>query len=188
LNSKTIALWLISVVCVSAQAQDGSGGDDDPIEGAASLGYLATSGNTDSTNLSASFNLVYSGTVWSHEFDVSTVSAETDGVTTAEAHTAGYTGRRAFGERSYLFTALNWQKDRFSAYDQQVSETMGYGRRFISTDAHELNAEFGVGARQADLRDLTSEDEGIWRTRVSSRFLSCGQGFSGTSRSCSATA
>jgi putative salt-induced outer membrane protein len=137
--------------------------DNDPIVGKASLGYLSTSGNTDSTNANAAFNLVWTQTLWSHEFDLSAIKADNSGVTTAEAYTAAYTARRGFGEKSYLFAALDWQSDKFSAFDSQKSETVGYGRHVIAAERHALDIEIGAGARQAELRGGTDENESIVR-------------------------
>jgi putative salt-induced outer membrane protein len=158
---------LLAVVALTGNlcAQE-STEDEDPIEGKASLGYLATSGNTESTNANAAFNLIWNKALWSHEFNLSAVAADTSGVTTAEAYTAGYTARRDLSEQGYLFTALDWQHDRFSGYDEQVSETAGYGRRLIATDRHELNAEVGIGARQATLRDGFKDDDAIVRGAI----------------------
>ncbi len=128
------------------------------------LGYLATSGNTESTNANGSFGLLYALMRWSHDFKVTAVAATTDEATTAEAYSAAYQARRSFGEsKSYLFTSLNWGKDRFSAYEEELSETVGYGRRLAERGAHTLSGEVGFGARQADLIDGTEEDEGIVR-------------------------
>ncbi len=57
-------------------------------------------------------------------------SASTDELRTAEAYAAKYKGKRPFDDsKSYLFTALDWSHDRFSAYEEQLSESAGYGRR-----------------------------------------------------------
>lgn len=143
-------------------AQDQSG-DQDPIEGAASFGYLSTSGNTDSTNVNAAFSLTYHRPIWDHDFALSAVRADNAGATTAEAYTANYSARRDFGDKSYLVAGLAWQQDKFSSYDSQTSETIGYGRHLIMNESHVLNGELGLGARQADLRDGSSEDEAIAR-------------------------
>jgi len=158
---------LSSLLLASFAAYSQNGSDEqDPLEGKVSLGYLATSGNTDSTNANAAFNLILRRMLWSHDFGLTAVKAENSGDTTAEAYTAGYVARREFGEKSYLFAGVNWQSDKFSSYDEQMSETVGYGRRLIENDRHMLNGELGVGARQADLRDGTSEDEAIWRGAI----------------------
>lgn len=145
-----------------AQQEEGEQ-DTGPISGKAALGYLATSGNTDSTNANASFELLYAREVWSHEFKLAGISASSGGATTAEAYTFTYSARRDFGEHSYLFATLDWEQDQFSAYDQQMSESIGYGRRLVATDNHALNVEIGTGARQAETRLGLDEDEGILR-------------------------
>lgn len=136
------------------------------ISGRAALGYLATSGNTDSTNANASFELLYERLVWSHEFALSAISASRDDVTTAESYTGAYAARRSFGERSYLFTALDWRSDRFSAFDHQASETVGYGRRLVDTERHALSVEGGLGARQAERQTGVQEDDQIARFKL----------------------
>jgi putative salt-induced outer membrane protein len=137
----------------------------DPFTGQVALGYLSTTGNTDSTNGNASFGMKYALPKWEHEVKASAVAATTDEVTSAEAYTAKYTARRGFGDnkKSYLFTTLDWRKDRFSSYEDELSETAGYGRRLIDRAPHLLTGEIGAGARQADLIDGTSEDEAIIR-------------------------
>jgi putative salt-induced outer membrane protein len=150
---------LIAVLILAAQVAHAQ----DPIEGKVSLGYISTSGNTDSSTLNAAFNLKWTQELWSHEFDLSAIKADNAGATTAEAYTAGYVARRDIGERSYLFGALNWERDKFSAYDHQVSETVGYGRHLIMSERHVLDAEIGAGLRQAELRTGVKEDEGIVR-------------------------
>ena len=136
----------------------------DPITGSAALGYLSTSGNTDSTNSNASFKLVWDrGGAWAHEWNALAINARTNGITTAETYSAGYKGSRDFGESSYLFAAGDWRQDRFSGYDEQTSETVGYGYRLVDSEKHILALEGGAGAKQSTLIDGTSLDEAIVR-------------------------
>lgn len=161
---------IISILAIAfagtAMAQEEEGEERDPFEGSASLGYLATSGNTDSENLNAAFSLKWQPNLWSHEFNVSAINAETSGVTTAEAKFANYIARRDFGEKSYLFASADWESDEFSAFDNQLSETVGYGRHIIATERHTLDVEIGFGARQAELRSGLEEDESIGRAAL----------------------
>ncbi len=163
-----VAIVIAALSSMPALAQNSATPPPKGISGQVALGYLATSGNTDSTNVNASFGLLYTLDVWKHEFDLSAVSATSNDVKTAEAYSAKYEGRRAFGEdqKAYIFTSLDWKQDRFSAYDRQVSETAGYGRRLIERGPHVLNAEIGAGARQATLRDGSDERDGIVRAAV----------------------
>jgi putative salt-induced outer membrane protein len=137
--------------------------DDEGLSGQVALGYLATSGNSDSENLSLNFGGDYQGEIWHHELEGRAVRAATSGVTTAEAYGLSWQSDRDFGEKSYLFTRAAWDKDKFSGYDQQIREVVGYGRHFIDTDRHELNGEAGVGLRQSDLRTGVSQDDSIVR-------------------------
>ena len=157
-------LWASLAAPVAAQqGQQSEQEEEGGVSGRAALGYLATSGNTESTNSNASFELLYERAAWSHEFALSAVAASTNDVTTAEAYTAAYEARRSFGERNYLFATLDWRSDRFSAFDRQVSEAVGYGRRLVDSERHELSVEGGVGARQAERRSGLAEDDQIAR-------------------------
>lgn len=136
----------------------------DPITGTASLGYLATSGNTDSTNANGSFKLDWDrGGAWVHGWTALAVTASTEGATTAEAYAAGYKAKRDFSETSYLFATGDWRQDRFSGYDDQLTEAVGYGRRLIDTQRQMLSIEGGGGAKQSTLSDGTKLDEPIVR-------------------------
>lgn len=156
---------LLALLSVNAAAQD-AGGSDPSFSGKAALGYIATSGNTDSTSANASLSLRYGRAGWRHGIDLSGVGASTDEETTAEAYLFKSEARRSFGEHNFLFTTLDYKRDRFSGYAEQVSETIGYGRRIVDRDRHTLDTGIGFGARQSELRDGTEEDDAIVRGSV----------------------
>jgi putative salt-induced outer membrane protein len=153
------------VIAASAGAQEEEE-ERDPFEGAASFGYLATSGNTDTENINAGFSMKWQPALWSHEFNVSAIKAQNDGDTTADARFANYVARRELGEKSYLFASADWESDEFSAFDHQISETVGYGRHLIASERHTLDVEIGAGARQAELRTGEDQDESIGRAAL----------------------
>ena len=160
INRAMVCLALAAApLCAVAQAPAAP----NAFSGKAALGYIATSGNTDSTSTNASLSLLYALTNWRHAFDLAAIGASTNEQTTAEAYLAKYEARRAFGEHGYLFTAFDYRRDRFSGYAEQMSETVGYGRRLIDRQRHVLNAGVGFGARQSELRDGTEEDDAIVR-------------------------
>jgi len=161
-----VAVLVVALYGLPAMAQN----EEEGLSGLVALGYLATSGNSDSENLSLNFGGDYYAEVWHHSLDGRAIRASTSGVTTAEAYGLSWQSARDFGEKSYLFGRLAWDKDKFSGYDQQIREVVGYGRHFIKNDRHELNGEVGVGLRQSDLRDGTSEDESIARLSVDYAF------------------
>ena len=153
-----ICALLAAMPAVAAEQEQES-----PWAGKATLGYLATSGNTDNSNLNSAFEISYTRNDWKHSFKAHAINATENQTTTAESYEAGWKSERDFSEGNYLFGQLDWRKDRFSGYDQQFSQTIGYGRRLIDTDRHRLNIEAGLGARQSDLADGTSQNETILR-------------------------
>jgi putative salt-induced outer membrane protein len=156
-------LWIAAATPLHAQNPPTAA---DPLTGHAAFGYLATSGNTESTNANASFGLQYLSDRWTHALDLSAVAATSDDVTTAEAYSTKYESRNAFGERAYLFTAVDWRQDRFSAYERQVSESLGYGHRLVDGERHVLSAQIGAGARQAKQRDGSEETDAFLRAAI----------------------
>jgi len=158
------------VVALALPVLAGAQEEQEGLSGQVALGYLATSGNTESENMSLNFGGDYYADVWHHALGGRAIRASTSGVTTAEAYGLSWQSDRDFGEKSYLFTRAAWDKDKFSAYDQQIREVVGYGRHFIKSEKHTLNAEGGVGLRQSDLRDGTSDDESIARLSMDYAF------------------
>lgn len=161
------ALGVLFTASVQAHAQQVAGPpvekEAGPWSGKAALGFLATSGNTESSNLNGGFAVAYSTGKWTHSLEASAVSTREEDVTTAEAYAAGWKSEYNVSEHNFLFARANWRQDRFSGYEQQLSQSVGYGRRLIDTGKHFLNAELGGGARQAELSDGTMEDEFIFR-------------------------
>jgi putative salt-induced outer membrane protein len=135
-----------------------------PVQGEATLGYLSQKGNTDTESANATFALLWTLARWSHKFDLAGNSAEASGIKTAEAYLAKYKGKRPFdGSKSYLFTALDWSHDRFSAYEEQLSYSAGYGRVLIDHGKSTLNGEIGAGYKESTRIDGIDENEAILR-------------------------
>jgi len=153
-----------------------------PWSGNVKLGYLATSGNTESSSLNSGFRVTYELDLWKHEATAAAIYSSESNATTAEAYDFGWISARNVSEQDFLFGRLDWRKDRFSSFDTQFSQTLGYGRRLINTDAHQLNGEIGVGARQSDLVDGTDQSDTIVTGRLTynwqiSETASFGQAF-----------
>lgn len=134
-----------------------------PLSGKAGLGYLSTSGNSESTSLNALFRLSYDLDSWHHQLGAQAISSVSNDVTTAERYQLNFKSNYDFTEHDYVFGRISWEKDRFSGYEEQLSESIGYGRRLLNTDTQILNLELGLGAKQADLSDGTSENGVIGR-------------------------
>lgn len=145
--------------------------------GKASFGYQGTAGNSETTSVNGATELVWDYKRWTHTVKASALGADDSGNTTAEAYNLGAKSDFELSDVSYLFARFNWDKDKFSGYDQQTTETVGYGRKLLDLEAQTWNIEIGAGARQSDLRDGTSENDTIARlaTDYTYRFTATSQ-------------
>jgi len=140
--------------------------EESPWSGSVKLGYLATSGNTESSSLNSGFEINYKLELWEHQAKAAAIYSTESNVTTAEAYDFGWKSARNLTEHDFLFGRLDWRKDRFGGITEQFSQSVGYGRRLIDTDKHQLNGELGIGARQSDLADSTEESDTIYTGRL----------------------
>jgi putative salt-induced outer membrane protein len=157
MNLRTLVAVAVLALPLSSLAQE----PESPWSGKTTLGYLATSGNTENSTLNSGFEIGYTVNKWAHLFKAKAVNASENNVTTAEAYDAGWKSERSISDHDFLYGRLEWRKDRFGGFDTQFSQTVGYGRRLIDADKHKLNAEVGVGARQSEAQDGTTENETI---------------------------
>jgi putative salt-induced outer membrane protein len=145
--------------------------DEEGFSGRAGLGYLATSGNTETDSVNVNFAMGWNYAPWHHGFTGLAVKSSAAGLTTSEAYGLAWQTDYDISELAYWYGTVAWDKDEFSAYDQQIRETIGYGRHLINTERHILNGEIGAGARQSDLRDGTSRNKAILRLSGDYRWI-----------------
>lgn len=160
IGGRLVVLGALLCACSVAQADDEK---KEGWSGNAGLGYLSASGNADNLNVNALGELYYDWEHWHHSLKALAVGASAGGVSSAERYTMDLKTQRDFSEFDYLFGLIAYQKDRFAGVREQLSETVGYGRRLINTDVHILNAEVGVGFRQIDFQDGTDDSGAIIR-------------------------
>lgn len=137
--------------------------EEGPWSGTASLGFLSTSGNTETTSYNTKLGVAYAQDSWEHGLNLSGNGAEDTGQTTAEAYQAGWRSAYQFSEHNFVFGTIDWRKDRFAGVTEQISYALNYGRRVINTPNHVLGFGIGAGYRDADRSDGTSETSGIAR-------------------------
>jgi len=123
------------------------------VKGKVRLGYLATSGNTQTRNLHADFHVAFMLRQWIYSFSATAYNSMESGQTTAERYTSSFKTDYDFTPHNYVFASAKFDRDRFSGYERRTSETAGYGRRLISNGPVRLDAEVGVGARQTKVAD-----------------------------------
>jgi len=153
---RTIFTCICVFVCTTTFAQDSG-----PWSAKAGLGYLATSGNSETTNVSATVDVGYDLERWHHTLGFLAIGAETEGTSTAERYALAYKAKWDIHEWDYAFGSFDYDKDKFSGVDQSNSLAAGYGRRFINNDVQKLNGEIGIGYRQQDYIDGTDDSSAI---------------------------
>ena len=128
----------------------------------AELGFVKTTGNTDTESLNFKFAIENIRPDWEHTIKAESSRNSDKDVTTAERYFALLKTQYHFSERGYYFARIQYEDDRFSGFNYQASEVIGYGRKLIKNPVLELNMEFGVGVRQNDFEDGTNNTENIY--------------------------
>jgi putative salt-induced outer membrane protein len=132
--------------------------------GKGELGLVSTSGNTDTQSLNLALEFIYDSEKWRHRFGAAAINSEDNNVTTAKRIDLGAQTDYKLTEKSFVFGALRYENDDFSAYEDQSTFTLGYGRQVIDTAAHKLRLEGGAGYRTATFAGTgESESDAIAR-------------------------
>ena len=131
-------------------------------KGEGELGYTTTSGNTDSESLNTKLSIAKEHEKWRHKAAVEILKSSTDSVTSADRFVFTEKTEYQFGEKAYSFVSLRYEDDEFSGFVYQSSVSVGYGSRFIETDAHVLDASAGIGYRRTkDVLTMLVHEDGI---------------------------
>ena len=138
----------------------------DPWEGSGELGFVNTTGNTETVALNMRLNFVRTGKRWRHRFTGTALNTSEDGHTDNERYTVEIQSDRSLSEKSWLFGSFRWDADKFGSYDPQLSLTAGYGYQLMKSEKHELKGELGAGYRK-----LEERESGISSSEAIVRFL-----------------
>ena len=146
-NLNIFASLLALAAAAPVMAQDKAAAEEatGPWSGNVSAGYLATTGNAESSSANFDFEAAYTSGAWNHALSGRAFGASADDETTAEAYQAGWKSTYDFNERNYAFGALDWNANRFAGFTRQTFATLGYGRRVLTGSRFFLNLEVGVG-------------------------------------------
>lgn len=153
--SALLALMLVPALAVAHEEEEES--QPEGWYGKGELGFVSTSGNTDSETLNALIEFIHENDDWRHRFTGTALKSSKDGETDAERYVLAYQGDRNLTERSYLFGTARYEQDEFAAYDPVTTVAAGYGYHFLTGPVHELKGEVGVGYRMQE-DAVTGED------------------------------
>lgn len=123
--------------------------------GRVEVGYQARTGNTERTDLNSRLVLGMERGDWGHALDARVNGSSSDQETLEERYFVSTKSEYTFSENNYFFAAVNAEKDRIRNIDLQTTEAVGYGRRLLTSESYQWDAEIGVGGRQIRFRDAT---------------------------------
>jgi putative salt-induced outer membrane protein len=129
--------------------------------GKGEFGLVSTSGNSDTFSLNLLAEVTYESEKWRHRFAAGALNSENDGDTTAKRYDLGAQSDYKLNEKSYVFGALRYDNDDFSAYEDQTTISAGYGRQVLDTEKHKLKLEAGVGYRSSTVAGTGQSEDGV---------------------------
>ncbi|ADO48341.1 DUF481 domain-containing protein [[Enterobacter] lignolyticus] len=132
-----------------------------PFEGKVNGGYLAQSGNTKSSSLTADSTLTWYGekTAWSLWGNASNTSSNDE--RSSEKYAIGGRSRYNLTDYDYLFGQASWLTDRYNGYHERDVFTAGYGRQIFNGPVHSLRFEFGPGVRYDEFTDGETQTQAL---------------------------
>jgi len=118
------------------------------------FGYVAVSGNNDTTSTNGRLNLGYEVEKWRHQGFLAVQANETDSEDT-ENYAAEVKSDYKINDRAYGFGLLGYDKIDNSGFDYQASAVVGVGYSFIKDDVHTLDGEIGFGTRKSRISAIS---------------------------------
>jgi len=131
----------------------------EPWSGDAALGFLASSGNSDSTSSNARIAIDYTRPQWKNAFAASAITASSSDETTTERYTAADQLDWNLSPRNFIFGNVEFEKDLYGGFRERYSETVGYGRHVLTGPTHLLDATIGAGARQTQEQETREREQ-----------------------------
>lgn len=154
-----------SLIClaVSANTHAEATKKDLTWSAAAELGFIKTSGNSETETLNAKFNAETSYNLWTHKLLLNALKSASDDVRSAEKYRIEAQSDYALTDTSYIFGLANWENDNFSGLNYQAASVIGYGYKVLETETMELNLEAAPGYRITEDENNNDEEDAIIR-------------------------
>lgn len=142
---------------------------DEPVEengwsGKGELGLVKTTGNTETESLLMGLEFIKEQDKWRHRAALAALNSENSGNKTAERFGFDWQSNYKLTDKSWVLGSFRYESDKFSAFDNQQTVTVGYGRQLIDNAQTQLVGEIGIGYRDAELAATgISESDAIIR-------------------------
>lgn len=145
------------------------------------LGAISTSGNTETLSVQSKADIRQDLEKWQNQYMASVLfkqdeverDGETDTETTAEKYfLSAKTAYKLNREHSNLFLFGSHTDDKFGAFREYTTASLGYGTRWVDSDAMFLDVEIGPGYFRGTrlLNDNSKESESGFMVRGATEF------------------
>jgi len=145
-------LFLLANSVYAHEEEEEAAGPEYGWSGVGELGFVTTSGNTDSTALNFRLEFIRTTENWRYRFTGNGLMTSENGDKDNERYQAEAQADRKLGEKGYLFGVYRYDADKFGTYDPSQTFTIGYGRELMKSETHLLKGEIGVGYRKLEER------------------------------------
>jgi putative salt-induced outer membrane protein len=129
----------------------------DLVKGRAEFGGYITKGNSDTTGLTAAIEVRREGIDWRHKIRLRADYQESGDVVTQERYLAAYEPNYKINDRAYIYGAAQYERDRFSGFDDRFSVSTGAGYTAIKQPRMRLDLELGPAFRHTRFVDDSYE-------------------------------
>jgi len=124
------------------------------------LGYVDTSGNTDTASLNAKLKGAYEFNRWKNTAELDVLRTEEGDETTADKWFLSDKLDYKFTDSDYAFLYGRYDDDEFDGFEYQFVVSAGYGRKLIDHDTKTLDVEVGPGYRRSKTEDVDGGESG----------------------------
>lgn len=124
-------------------------------KGAAEIGAVASSGNTEAKTLKTRFKLENERKRWRSNAKLDSYYVDSYDGSGGDAQKLAFSGYTAYklSSQNYTYATAGYENDRFSGYKYRIHESVGVGRTIIRSDELLLNIEAGPGGRHSLLEE-----------------------------------
>ena len=135
------------------------------------FGYIATTGNTETTSIKAKLSAHQELTQWSNDFTVEALykKDEISGVeqTTAQKYFLSGQGNYKLENPDHrLFGFASYEDDKFSSYDYQATLATGWSHKLWEDDTSKFNYSIGPGYSFAETNEGVEQNGFIVRAAL----------------------
>jgi len=158
------SLMLTTATVVAEEKKE----EKSPWKSEVELGFIRTTGNTETQTVAAKGDVTYEVDKWRHNGHAEGYGQESEDATgntivSAERYLLSGKSDYKFNEHDYVFGLVKLQKDRFSGFEYEHIVSLGYGRKVIKQDDMELDLEIGPGVRFFKVDNGSSDEEALLR-------------------------